>query len=255
MASFIAFIGLILGNLFALNLSYDLGRKFYFIEKVVLSELAAIFFGWMIWNTVTSALQRTRQKFRRVLKCLLGIYLFISICSVFPVVYHRIGSIQHWYGFIIFGIYFQLVICVFFLRGVFIGVRCIARTGLIKLHHRKSFGPDQCTPDFIPSRLGRVSLLVIFIYSVCIGLYGVNQAWKPPQVVEVNITLPKFPPSMNGLRVLQLSDIHLEKSVARETMEAVVKIVDHLKPGRINFWFCFLSVSLPLVKKYFYNGY
>ena len=119
------------------------------------------------------------------------------------------------------------------------GVRCIARTGLIKLHHRKSFGPDQCTPDFIPSRLGRVALLVIFIYSMCMGLYGVNQAWKPPQVVEVNITLPKFPPSMNGIRVLQLSDIHLGKSVARETMETIVKIVNHLKPGKLNFVFAF----------------
>ena len=230
-ASFIGFIALVLGNFYAMNLPYDLGRKFYFMEKILLAEIAASLAGWLVWNTVTSALQRTRPKLRRILKCLLGIYLFISICCVFPVVYHRVGSVSHWYGFVVAGIYLQLVICVMFLRGAFMGVRCIARCGLIKLHHRKSFGPDQCTPDFIPSRLGRVALLVMFIYSMCIGLYGINQAWKPPHVTEVNITLPKFPPSLNGLRVLQLSDIHLGKSLAKETMETIVRIVDHLQPG------------------------
>ena len=186
-----------------------------------------------LWNTVNSALQRTRPKFRGILKCLLAIYLFVSNCSVFPVLLYRVGSTEHWYGFIIVGVFLHLVVCVLILRVVFFGVRCIARIGLIKLHHRKSFSQDQCsTPDFIPSRLGRVSLLVIFIYSMCMGFYGVNQAWKPPQVVEVNITLPKFPPSMNGLRVLQLSDIHLGKSVARDTMEIIVRLVNHLKPGR-----------------------
>ena len=234
-ASLIAILALILSNYFALSLPYDLARKFYWVEKLVVAETGGLIACWFLWRTVNSALQRTRPKFRGILKCLLGIYLFVSNCSLFPVLIYRVGSSEHWYGFIIFGIFFHLVVCVLILRVVFLGVRCIARIGLIKLHQRKSFGQDhQCAaPDFIPSRLGRVSLLVIFIYSMCMGLYGVNQAWKPPQVVEVNITLPKFPPSMNGLRVLQLSDIHLGKSVARDTMETIVNIADHLKPGKI----------------------
>ena len=108
-------------------------------------------------------------------------------------------------------------------------LRVIARIGLIKLHRRK--GSDQCGPDFIPSRLGRVSLLLIFIYSVAMGLYGVQQAWKPPNVVRVNFTLPRFPSAMNGLRVLQIADIHLGETVGRKTVQNIFRIAQDLQPG------------------------
>ncbi len=193
LASFIAILALILGNIYALSLPYDLARQFYFFEKVFLSEVASIAGSWTIWQTVNSALQRTRPKIRRVLKTILASYLIAGSCSIIPVMLWRVGSVPHWYGFIIFAVYFHLVVCVVLLRLFFKGVACVARCGLIKLHHRKSFVQEQqnSSPDFIPSRLGRVSLLVVFIYSVSVGLYGVHQAWQPPQVVEVK-TLPVF---------------------------------------------------------------
>ena len=135
-------------------------------------------------------------------------------------------------GFICFGIFAQLIFAVLSLKGLFLMLRVIAKIGLIKLHRRK--GSDQCGPDFIPSRLGRVSLLLIFIYSVAMGLYGVQQAWKPPNVVRANFTLPRFPSAMNGLRVLQIADIHLGETVGRKTVQNIVNMAQDLQPGNNN---------------------
>ena len=230
----IAIFAIIAGNMYVLKLPYDTKMKILRIQGVTIFE-GIIFCGsYIIWQTVKSALHRTRSTIRKICLSLLAVYLFISNTCFFSILF-LIDTNPHWYsmlGFICFGIFAQLIFAVLSLKGLFLMLRVIAKIGLIKLHKRK--GSDQCGPDFIPSRLGRVSLLLIFIYSVAMGLYGVQQAWKPPNVVRVNLTLPRFPSTMNGLRVLQIADIHLGETVGRKTVQNIVNIAQDLQPGNSN---------------------
>ena len=216
----IAILAIIIGNIYISKLPWHIKTICYKVQLVTLFE-GAIFCGsYIIWQTVRSALRRTSGGFGKTCKSLLAVYLFITHTVFFNGL--LVGTNPHWYSilsFICFGIFAQLIFAVLTLKTLFLMLRCIARSGLIKLHQRKTQGADQCTPDFIPSRIGRVLLLVVFIYSVAMGLYGVHQAWKPPVVTMVNLTLPRFPPSLNGLKVLQLADIHLGETVGRERMK------------------------------------
>ena len=232
MALIIALFAVIAGNVYILKLPYDTKIKLLRIQGVTIFE-GIIFCGsYIIWQTVKSALHWTRSTIRKICLSLLAVYLFISNTCMFSVLF-LMDTNPHWYSmlsFICFGIFAQLIFAVWSLKGLFLMLRVIARIGLIKLHRRK--GSDQCGPDFIPSRLGRVSLLLVFLYSVAVGLYGVQQAWKPPNVVMVNFSLPRFPNAMNGLRVLQIADIHLGETVGRKTVQDIVNIAQDLQPGK-----------------------
>ena len=233
-AVIIAILAIILGNIYILKLPWHTKAFFYRIQFFTIIQVVLFCGSYIIWQTLKSAMQRTRSSIRKTCLSLLAVYLFISQTCLFSALF-LIGTNPHWYSvfsFICFGLYTQLIFAVLTLKGFFLILRGIGKIGLIKLHQRKAQGPDQCSQDFIPSRLGRVSLLVIFIYSVVMGLYGVHQAWKPPTVAMVNLTLPKFPPSLNGLKVLQLADIHLGETVGRNRMSEIVKISQELQPGK-----------------------
>lgn len=138
-AGFIGVVALIVGNLFALNLPSRYVRYFYWTEKVLLAQLASLVGVWTVWTSTVSALQRTRPQLRAVVKVLLALYLCVSHCALLPVLLWRVGSAPHWFGFVVFGVYFQLVAYVALLRCFFLGVAGVARCGLIKLHRRKTF--------------------------------------------------------------------------------------------------------------------
>ena len=50
-ASLIALLALFLGNYFALTLPYDLARKFYIVEKVIVAEIGALILCWILCGT------------------------------------------------------------------------------------------------------------------------------------------------------------------------------------------------------------
>ena len=230
-ALIILVLAILVGNIYILKLPHRIKMQVIRIEGMAIFEAVISCGSYIIWQTVKSALQRTRSTIREICLSLLAVYLLVSNTCLITVLF-LLDTEPHWYSyfsFICFGIFAQLIFAVLTLKGLFLMLRGIARVGLIKLHRRK--GSDQCGPDFIPSRLGRISLLLVFIYSVTMGLYGVHQAWKPPMVTRVNLTLPKFPSSMNGLTILLLADIHLGETVGRTTVQNIVNIAQDLNPG------------------------
>ena len=238
-------LAIILGNLYALTLPNHIRRMFYRAQMILVFQGGVWFGSFILWSTVKSALQRTRAWLRRLCLILFASFLFVC-CTTFIAGFLLVGSTPHWYSLfsaVCFGLFIQLIFAVQALKASFLGLRLLGKLGLIKLkhriswriHRRKPSEPENSTADFTPSRIGRISLLIIFFYAAGIGLYGVNEAWKPPELVEVTISLPKFPKSMNGLKVMQLADIHLGPTIGKQDLDSIVERVNQIKPGRKTF--------------------
>ena len=67
-----------------------------------------------------------------------------------------------------------------------------------------------------------------FLLSAKIVLGGVLIASEDPIVVKVTVPIRQLPESLDGFRIIQLSDLHVGVSVGRSRVERVVKIVNEL---------------------------
>ncbi|XP_027703624.1 transmembrane protein with metallophosphoesterase domain [Vombatus ursinus] len=63
-----------------------------------------------------------------------------------------------------------------------------------------------------------------------LSVVGLLNAAQPPAVKTVQVPIHQLPPSMNDLKVVLLSDIHLGPTVGRTKMELFVRMVEALKP-------------------------
>lgn len=69
--------------------------------------------------------------------------------------------------------------------------------------------------------------------SLVAGFYGCWQAVKVPEVREVHIQIPNLPAQWKGLRIAQLSDLHIGAVQGREWLTEIVKKVNLQKPDLI----------------------
>lgn len=60
--------------------------------------------------------------------------------------------------------------------------------------------------------------------------WGVWSAVRPVEVRRVTVRLKKLPPAMSGLRLVQLSDMHVGLTIGRDFVEDVVRKVNALEP-------------------------
>ncbi|XXF79004.1 metallophosphoesterase [Myxococcaceae bacterium GXIMD 01537] len=63
-----------------------------------------------------------------------------------------------------------------------------------------------------------------------LSTYGVWRAFHPPVVNEVAVRLPGLPKALDGLTVVQLSDIHVGPLIQRRFMDALVERCNALRP-------------------------
>ncbi len=68
-----------------------------------------------------------------------------------------------------------------------------------------------------------------------ITAYGFSQARRPPQVIEVNVPLKNLSPGLEGLRIVQLSDLHVGPTIKHDYVQQVVDQVQKLQPDLIAF--------------------
>jgi predicted MPP superfamily phosphohydrolase len=77
--------------------------------------------------------------------------------------------------------------------------------------------------------------LVIVGLAGLVVSYGVYQARKLPDIVEVSIPIAGLPAALAGLRLVQISDLHVGATIRREFVQRVVARVRTLQPDIIAF--------------------
>jgi len=68
------------------------------------------------------------------------------------------------------------------------------------------------------------------VFGLALSGWGVWSAIRPVEVKHVPIRLKKLPSSLNGLRLVQLTDMHIGLTIGRDFVEDVVRKVNALEP-------------------------
>ncbi|NVJ04211.1 metallophosphoesterase [Myxococcus sp. AM001] len=78
--------------------------------------------------------------------------------------------------------------------------------------------------------LGQAVAGSAFIAGGGLATYGSWRAFSPPLVTELAVRVPKLPKALDGLTIVQLTDIHVGHFIQRRYMDALVQQANALKP-------------------------
>ncbi|XP_053490721.1 transmembrane protein with metallophosphoesterase domain [Ictalurus furcatus] len=142
------------------------------------------------------------------------LFLALAHCSYLSMFY-LVGTEPHWLSLLSFSCLGVYVILLFLLM-VF---GCASR--VLQMFSKGSVvavsGSDRQT-------------VLAMVMTALLAVYGLLNAAQPPQVVEVEIPLEKLPASMDGVKLVLLSDIHLGPTVGRSQLQRIVTMVNQLEP-------------------------
>jgi predicted MPP superfamily phosphohydrolase len=66
-----------------------------------------------------------------------------------------------------------------------------------------------------------------------LGTYGLWRAFHPPEVTSLGVRLPQLPKKLDGLRIVQISDIHLGDVLHAKFMRELVERCNALRPDLV----------------------
>ncbi|NCC25301.1 MAG: metallophosphoesterase [Deltaproteobacteria bacterium] len=134
-----------------------------------------------------------------------------------------------WAGYMIFGlILFLFTLCL---------VRDAILLALLMVDRiRTRFRPQ--TPPVRPAvawagKTARATNVLILAFSIMLCVLGVFQARQVPDVRTVTLSLSKLDPALNGLRLVQLTDLHIGPTIRESWLEKVVERTNELEPDLV----------------------
>ncbi len=81
--------------------------------------------------------------------------------------------------------------------------------------------------------VARYALVAIGAATALVGGHGVFEAWAGPEVRRVEVPMRGLPPALDGLRVVQVSDLHVGGLVTRGYLDRVLALVESLDPDLV----------------------
>ena len=141
-------------------------------------------------------------------------------------------SVIAWFGYFSFGFFTLLFAIVLFKDIIF-----LSGWGIHKLVNIAGFGTGTNPGHLIdPARrqllTNSINLGILGLTGSMIG-YGIYQAKRKPDIVEVDVPIANLPSSLNGFRIIQLTDIHVSHTIRRGFVQTVVDMVNDQKPDLI----------------------
>lgn len=172
----------------------------------------------------------TRAWSHRCWRAAVLLFLVLAHCSYLSMFY-LVGTEPHWLSLLSFSCLGVYVILLFLLMVFGFANRMLQMF---------------CKGSVVAvSSSGRQTVLALMM-TMMLAAYGLFNGAQPPQVVEVEVPLEKLPASMDGLKVVLLSDIHLGPTVGRTQLQRIVTMVNQLEPGKTKFRFYEASTAFTM---------
>lgn len=178
----------------------------YFIFFSILGILLAL-----VWTMVYIELILPLNPSRVFLSTIAGFFLFTYTLQIYRFTQFRKGNENP-----------GAVLITFIFLGLFIHLFCAALTKkIIMLMPVQNMEPH-------------ISALFIFL-AVAFNGKGIHTSLKGPKVKEVDVKIPQHYSSLNGLRIVQISDLHLGPLIKRKYVAPIVEQIKNLKPDLMVF--------------------
>ncbi|KAI1890022.1 hypothetical protein AGOR_G00168940 [Albula goreensis] len=207
----------------------DTRAKLFRVQFLLLVNSFLLIGSLYIWKRTVSAFTRSRCVSQRVALCWrLVVMLFLVFAhSSYLTMFYLVAEEPYWLAMVSYTCLGAYIILVFFLFAF----GCV---GYCHKHITQDGSPSK--PDLpaeaivsaVPSSSSNRQAILAVALTVVLTAFGLMNASLPPEVVRVEIPLPKLPPSLDNLKIVLLSDIHLGPTVGRSRLELIVHMVNNL---------------------------
>jgi predicted MPP superfamily phosphohydrolase len=205
--------------------------SFFLVVIAVLS----LMYGYIGWRLIVPA------AFSLPVTILLWVLLVVLLILPFVSVGMQMRGFEGtgveiiaWVAFLSFG-FLTLLFAILLTKDLFVVLATAAQKSVHFMGH--IFGAGSASADTVdPARrqliTNWVNLGILGITTALTG-YGVFQALRDPKIVEVVIPIDNLPDELDGLRIVQITDIHVSHTVRRSFVQSVVETVNGLSPDLI----------------------
>ncbi len=205
-----------------------------FIIPIVI--ILFIMLDWYCYGAIKSAFQHSSirlQKIAHILYWNFTVVTLLVLVSMFWIDVERIPSILR--NFVISGIFGNLIIKI--LLSIFLLIEDITR--LIRWVVGKSVGAIQHTTstpiDITRSEfLSQSALVVAALPAVAMG-YGIIKGAHDYKIRRMQIPLPHLPSSFDGLKIVQISDVHAGSFFNKTAVMGGVEMIMNERPDVVFF--------------------
>jgi predicted MPP superfamily phosphohydrolase len=125
-------------------------------------------------------------------------------------------NLLQWIGYLFFGIYSVLIVLTIFISG-----------SLFLYSHLGQITDEKRI--FIKFVLASISLIATGIIT-SVGFY---EARKKPVIKNIIVPINRLPEEFHGVRILQISDLHVGQTIKREFVEKIVQMSIDIKPDMV----------------------
>ena len=233
-----ALVLLFLGNLYArgMDLKKESRAVLLRLQFVIFLESLMFIGSVYLWSNVNRALADCHQLTAaqaasaatraRVVRTVTLAFLGL-VHGSYPIALFFTGKDPHPLGMLSFaalGTFIQLVICLPCINSVHWILRKIASSKLRLRPRRGAVSKVQAQ---------RLKVFLATVYALSVVSYGVFCASQPPVIKRLDVPIQKLSPSLDGLRIVQISDIHMGPTVGNKRVGNIVDIINNMKPGKL----------------------
>ncbi len=219
LAVIIGVFAIFLGELYTFSLNTESKAKALRIQMLVFFQLMMALTDYLSWKII--------RKVHLVIKVF--ICTFVALAHNHMLAYFfLVGTHPSWLGILSYlslGMYLEFNIALLTLAVV---IWILRKCGLI---YKSDHEPLKENISRKEVKVRKVQVILSAVYALLLGLYGLYNVSKPPLVKHVTITFRGLPKSLDGFRIVQLSDIHLGATVGKIKLERIVRMTNDLKPG------------------------
>ncbi|KAJ8271917.1 hypothetical protein COCON_G00107760 [Conger conger] len=152
-----------------------------------------------------------------------------AILTTHLAMFYLIAEEPHWLALVSYsclGAYFILVFLLFAFRCAVYCHKLVTRNPSTT----KTELPTGAVTAAAQSASGRIQTILAVLLTVLLTALSLRNASLPPEIVRVEIPVEKLPHSLDYLKIILLSDIHLGPTVGRSRLELVVSMVNNVDP-------------------------
>ncbi len=171
------------------------------------------------------------------LVCLLIVFLLLAPLSIFLRVHgieNRFAEFISWSGYLTMG-FITLSFTLLFMKDtglVTFGIVHFVRSIFKKFRNKNEAVSETPDPERRAFLMNSLNMAVLGT-SGALTLYGFFQARSIPDIKNIPVYLPRLPESLEGFRIVQITDVHAGPTLKRNFVEGIVNQISLLNPDAI----------------------
>lgn len=178
----------------------------------------------------------------------LGLVFLISVGSVALFrVFEELVDPLSWFVYVVLG-FISFVFTFLLIRDLLWLILRRIRTLYFAARKALQKTPAPQTNSDRRTFLLQMTNLGILGLSASLTAYGIYEARRRPGVINIAVPIERLPKEFDGLRIVQITDIHAGLTVKRDWIETIVAEVDDLQPDLIAFTGDLVDGSVPYLR-------